>query len=315
MIISIDSGNRNIKSENFVFPSAIQELSLAGDDAVGIGNEILKYKGTYYSLGGERIRYMRDKTVDERFFILTLFAIAKEIKKKESDKGIRPTEPQTYKYVITLLNGLPPKHYKLKTAFKDYFLKNEVVSFNYNKDEFILKFKEVHIFPQAYAAAVTQKKLVLNEEELLVVDIGGYTLDYMLLNNGSIDMSRCESLDNGIIRLYNTIINECRDEYDIILNEKKVDALLDGTSKIKIPGIIEYAQKKAEQFVNEIVNSLREQANDLRTTPVVFVGGGSVTLKNYLLDNPNISDAYFVDDVKANAKGYRILYSSMKKKK
>ena len=47
---------------------------------------------------------MRDKTEDERFFVLTLFAIAYELERK----GIREAEDPID---ITLLVGLPPAHY------------------------------------------------------------------------------------------------------------------------------------------------------------------------------------------------------------
>lgn len=40
------------------------------------GQNILHYNGKYYTLSEQRIPYMRDKTVDERYFILTLFAVA-----------------------------------------------------------------------------------------------------------------------------------------------------------------------------------------------------------------------------------------------
>lgn len=43
------------------------------------GKEVLFYKGKYYTLTDQRIPYMRDKTVDERYFILTLFAVGFEL--------------------------------------------------------------------------------------------------------------------------------------------------------------------------------------------------------------------------------------------
>ena len=42
-------------------------------------DEILEYGGKYWTLSGRRLSYMRDKTQDDRYFILTLFAIAKEL--------------------------------------------------------------------------------------------------------------------------------------------------------------------------------------------------------------------------------------------
>ena len=38
--------------------------------------------GVYYALTEQRIPYMRDKTLDDRFFILTLFAVAMEAEKQ-----------------------------------------------------------------------------------------------------------------------------------------------------------------------------------------------------------------------------------------
>ena len=54
-----------------------------------------------YSLTEKRISYLRDKTEDERFYVLTLFAIAKELERA----GIM--EPDEV-VDITLLVGLPP---------------------------------------------------------------------------------------------------------------------------------------------------------------------------------------------------------------
>ena len=74
IIVPIDHGNRNMKTEHKVFTSGFVE----GDCRPALG-EYLCYNGRYYALAEQRIPYMRDKTVDDRFFILTLFAVAMEI--------------------------------------------------------------------------------------------------------------------------------------------------------------------------------------------------------------------------------------------
>ena len=75
MIISIDHGNKQIKTLNRTFTSGLLER----DSKPAFGEDILCYEGKYYTLSEERIPYMRDKSKDNRFFILTLFAIAYEI--------------------------------------------------------------------------------------------------------------------------------------------------------------------------------------------------------------------------------------------
>ena len=49
-----------------------------------MSDEILEYDGRYWTTSGKRLSYMRDKTQDDRYFVLTLFAIAKELE----DTGI-----------------------------------------------------------------------------------------------------------------------------------------------------------------------------------------------------------------------------------
>ena len=57
-----------------------------------------------------------------------------------------------------------------------------------------------------------------------------------------------------------------------------------------------------EDFVDKVYNSIREFGYNLKTTPIVFVGGGAVVMKNFgSHDAKNIS---YNLDVKANARGY-----------
>ena len=77
IIVPIDHGNRNMKTEHKIFTSGFVE----GDCRPALG-EYLQYDGRYYALTEQRIPYMRDKTLDDRFFILTLFAVAMEAEKQ-----------------------------------------------------------------------------------------------------------------------------------------------------------------------------------------------------------------------------------------
>ena len=100
MIISVDHGNKSIKTPNLIFTSGLVE----SENRPGIKTDCIFWDGKYYSLTEKRISYLRDKTEDERFYVLTLFAIAKELERA----GIM--EPDEV-VDITLLVGLPPAHY------------------------------------------------------------------------------------------------------------------------------------------------------------------------------------------------------------
>lgn len=80
MLFPVDHGNSSIKTVNFVFSSGLADYPIRPP----VDTDILEYGGKYWTLSGKRISYMRDKTKDDRYFILTLFAIAKELQKSDT---------------------------------------------------------------------------------------------------------------------------------------------------------------------------------------------------------------------------------------
>src|SRR5699024_9539407 len=75
LLIAIDHGNKQVKSVHCPpFVSGLQQSSTRP-----FGRDVLEYQDYYYTLSARRIPYQKDKTADERYFILTLFAIANEI--------------------------------------------------------------------------------------------------------------------------------------------------------------------------------------------------------------------------------------------
>ena len=100
--VAVDHGNRNMKTCHFIFTTGLTEQ----DKKPARGEKYLKYQGKYYTLSEKRIPYQRDKTQDSRnrFWILTLFAIAMELEQKSQ---IQPEDV----IQVELPIGLPPKHF------------------------------------------------------------------------------------------------------------------------------------------------------------------------------------------------------------
>lgn len=104
LMMPIDTGNKAIKTEHFEFHSGISVL----EDIPGEGEEAVKYQGRYYRLSPERNVYLPDKSVDERYYILTLFAVAKELRELKPPRLFLPGEVLE----IDLVVGLPPLYYR-----------------------------------------------------------------------------------------------------------------------------------------------------------------------------------------------------------
>lgn len=208
MLIAIDHGNYAIKTPNYSFVSGLSEHTVKPP----LTDEILEYDGRYWTLSGKRLSYMRDKTQDERYFVLSLFAIAKEL---QSYGNYAPIEQ------IDLAVGLPPEHYGvLKDKFAHYFKRDGVIKFVYQDRPYNIIINRVMVFPQAYAAVVPQSSLVVNTLRIFIIDIGGYTTDVLLLRNGKPDLQFCRSLETGIITMNNEIVRKVGTLHDMRIEDE-----------------------------------------------------------------------------------------------
>ena len=173
MLIAIDHGNKQIKTVHCPpFVSGLVESTQKP-----FGKDVLSYQNRFYALAGQRIPYRRDKTEDERFFALTLFAIANELLAKSAWQ-----EPVTS---VQLAIGLPPAHYGAQhRSFAEYFTGRGLIRFGYQDRQFGISIDTVRCYPQAYAAAALMLKELMVCARALIVDIGGYTADYLMMRRG-----------------------------------------------------------------------------------------------------------------------------------
>lgn len=302
LIVAVDHGNRNTKTNDSFFTSGLIE-----SDCKPVLGEYLYYNGRYYTLSDQRIPYMRDKTKDERFFILTLFAIAKEAEGKVTDV-------ENTVLNVDLPIGLPPKHYgALFEKFQNYFKGRGKQVFTYKGREYTIQIGDVVAFPQDYAAAMTIFRGIQGYSKVVTVDIGGFTLDYLLLRNGAPELAVCDSLEKGVITLYNKIKSRTNSEYDILLDETDIDSIIKGEKTDYDADIVSLVQEMTKTYVDDLLGTLRELGLDLKTGCVVFIGGGALLLREYLENSGKVGKCIFIEDICANAKGYELLYRIQKK--
>ncbi len=297
MLIAVDHGNKQMKTVHC--QPFVSGLAESADRP--FGRDILKYQDKFYSLSEQRIPYKRDKTEDDRFFILTLFGIAEEIMKR-GENGEDTMRVQ-------LAVGLPPAHYGAQNSnFVRYFSNRGMVRFEYRDKPQMIYIEDVRCYPQAYAAAVTMMDRLMESPRVLVIDIGGFTADYLMIRSGRADLSVCDSIENGVILLYNRIRTKVNSELDILLEETDIDAVLRGKGDVYPLKAVSIVEKMAQHFINDLFGSLRERMLDLASGQVVFVGGGAILLRRQIEGSGKVRNAVFVEDINANARGYEFLY-------
>lgn len=288
-VIGIDHGWANMKSSNEIFVSGIKEITTEP----ALYDNVLEYKGKYYKIGGKRLEVKKTKVEDENYYLLTLAAVAKELERK----GLQCAN-------VFLAVGLPLTRFGAeKQDFIDYLSKNRQVTFRFEKRTYNITIFRVSVFPQCYAAVTEQISDYIRKR--VVVDIGSWTIDIMPIEDKSPDESRCRTVNEGLLTCMRTIKDECIRQLNGSIEESDIkQVMMYGKSDIdsRYYAIIE---SEIKRFVTEISNKLIEYGYNLETTPITFVGGGATVMK--LFGNLKQSNIQYIEDVKANAKGYEYL--------
>jgi len=288
-IIPIDHGNDAIKTLNYEFPAGLA-------DAAGVASESIRFGDKQYAISHRRLTYLRDKTTTEDYLILTLFALARELGDAEEK--------------VALAIGLPPAHFQsLRYSFENYF--KGQYAFEY-KGEYKTKTKSINIkhvlvFPQAYAAAATVASELEDKDRIFVVDIGGMTVDTLLLRNGIPDMSYTMSLNVGVKRPLNETTAALAAQLGTRAEQDQVEAVLRNKETLLPDNAKAMIDEKARAYTQHLLADLRERDVDLTTTPALFTGGGSLLLRKYIEESPLVSTRKFIETANANARGYKLL--------
>ena len=288
-VIGIDHGWSHIKTANDVFKTAIEEIV----NEPAFYENVLEYEGKFYKVGGKRLDVKNSKVENENFYLLTLAALAKELKKRGK-----------YEADVILAVGLPLTRFSEEKAdFIKYLSKNEKISFKFEEKLYTVKIIRVSVYPQCYAAVVNQIPTL--GRKALVVDVGSWTIDYMPILDKAPDDSKCDTQNEGLIKCMNgmkrksmRLMNRDMDEVD------SEEYLLTGDTSLgeKYKKIID---TEITRFTDTVYNSMIESGYNLDNTPVIFVGGGARVIKNF--GKYKINNVKYVFDVKANAKGYETL--------
>ena len=288
-IIAIDHGWSHIKTRSTVFVSGVEE-----NVSPTFFDNVLEYNGKFYNIGGKRIEVKNTKVDNNDFYLLTLAAIAKELKNRNL------TDANVY-----LAVGLPLTRFgEEKQAFIDYLKKDKEVTFKYAEKEYHITVEKVSVFPQCYAAVADM--IPTFARKAVVIDIGSWTVDIMPVVNKQPDDQRCSSLPKGIITCMREMNRACVRRFNYELDESDIEHYIryhqiDGIPKDVVALMDNFLAKYAEM----IIRSLKEMEINIQTTPIYFVGGGAVVMKNY--GGLNMQNVYYKQDVKSNAKGFEIL--------
>ena len=109
-IIGTDHGWMNMKTASTIFTSGVNKTT-----EPAFFDDMLEFEGNYYKIGSNRLEVNENKVGNENYYLLTLAAMAKELKKRNKTSAN-----------VVLSVGLPiTKFAKEKADFISYLSKHD----------------------------------------------------------------------------------------------------------------------------------------------------------------------------------------------
>ena len=248
-VIGIDHGWSMMKTISQVFVTGVKEITTTP----ALFGDVLEYEGKFYKVGTVRQEVKDTKVEDDSFYLLTLAAVAKELKRR----GLAEAK-------VFLAVGLPLTRFGAeKNDFIKYLTKNKRVSFKYENEPYYIEMDDVAVFPQCYAAVVD--KIPAMAKKTLIVDIGSWTIDIMPVINKSPDESKCVTIPKGLITCMRSINEQCVRQLNGEVDESEIQNIMRyGRSDID-DEYFAIIKAEIEDFVDKVYNSIREFGYNLKT--------------------------------------------------
>lgn len=299
IIIGIDHGYYAMKTPHICFPTG---LSAYEYEPYTMQN-VLQYQGKYYVCGTGRQTLLKNKTANDTYYLLTMAAIAQELKYRKA----------AGRTGIVLAAGLPLASFgREKQPFREYlFRKDQPLRFRYEKESYEIRIEDVKLFPQGYSALALHPDFITGEPSVLLIDIGGWTVDLMRLDNGVPNAATCRSLELGGIRCIDEIMEQVRRSTGLSVTGVQIERVLGGNSCTLAPAAKEIILRHGRLYTEQILSAIMEAGFDLKAIPSVFMGGGSAIIKRHVTPQDGLCRQIFLTDVHANASGYERIAGQM----
>lgn len=292
MNIGIDHGYYAIKTRHFSFPAGIAVYS---HEPYTLQNT-LEYGGKFYVCGTGRQPILRNKTENDNYYLLTLAAIAREIKQRGEN-----TECS-----VTLAAGLPLAGFgREKKFFREYLLRSsQPVCFKFEGVPYKITIEDVKLFPQGYSAIAIHPELIQNEPSVLLMDIGGWTVDLMRLDNGVPNASTCRSLELGMIRCIDETKEQVRRDVGLSVTDAQVERVLAGKPCSMDEKARSIIRRQGRLYTERLLSAVMESGFDLKAIPVVMLGGGASVVKGNVSPQDGLCRVFALTDDRVNAEGF-----------
>lgn len=263
IIIGVDHGYGNMKTAHRVFQTGIEAM----EEEPIVSKNFVKYKDKFYVIGESHLVYQGNKTESEDFRILTLAALAEEMK----FRGLHEAN-------VTLAVGLPLAWMKSQGAdFRNYLMKEQELYFEFRREKYHVHLCGVDVFRQGFAAIVSMGAM---QGMICLLTIGNGTMNVMqIIDNKPLEKSLVTD-KFGVGICTQEIQKELSKVNGEDIPEMLIEPLLRNGTIGRTDDIAEKVSRIARKYAEDIMKRLIDYGYKEGLVHLYVIGGGGCLLKN-----------------------------------
>ena len=289
IIIGVDHGFGNVKTAHTCFKTGVT----VHDKEPTFKSDLLIYENHYYTIGDEHKEFIPDKALDQDYYILTLAAIARELR----FRGMTTAR-------VHIAAGLPLTWVsEQKETFKAYLLQKPSANFTFRGVEYHVDFTGAVIYPQGFSAVAD--RLTDFRGVTMLCDIGNGTMNVMYIRDCKPIPSKCYTEKYGVHQCMIAVREKLMQKFGTMVDDGVIEDVL-RYGKVDIgTKYLTAIQECAREYAGGIMKRLREHEYNPELMRLYVLGGGSCLIRNFVKYDP--ARVTVNSDINATAKGYERL--------
>ena len=297
IVIGIDHGFGQMKTAHTCFKTGVT----VHDKEPTFKSDLLIYEGRYYTIGEEHKTFLSDKALDQDYYILTLAAIARELR----FRGM--TSARVY-----LAAGLPLTWVsEQRETFKAYLLQKPSADFTFRGLAYHVDFLGAEVYPQGFSAIAD--KLSEFRGVTMLCDIGNGTMNVMYIRNGKPVPTQCYTEKYGVQQCMIAVREKLMQKYGTTVDDSIIEEVLRyGKSDIN-EKYLTVIRDCARDYADGIMKRLREHEYNPDLMRLNVMGGGGCLIRNFVDYDP--ARVRINSDINATVKGYERLAEAALRKR
>ncbi|MEG0774389.1 ParM/StbA family protein [Clostridium sp.] len=292
ILIAVDTGKHSTKAlinlgqriEKVVFRTKVQEVHNLGVD-ITPNSYLVDFNGKSYLIGNMVSESQSDYSISKSSIThqLSIYvAIAKLIDKADVMKFGLPN--------VHLAINLPINIYKnntLKIQYQNMIQKDkEVITLKINGIIYCFRITNIVLMPEAVGSTY-YRPTEFRDTKATVIDIGSLNTTFCTYKNLIPELESMVVANSGISILRAKLAETLKSKYGIHIDDNDTEEILkDGCLYIngnRVHESIEIINELINNHVLEIFNFAKSRNITFNNSKLVFVGGGSILLQDYIL--------------------------------